>query len=62
MMQWAAGVARVYGELLECVAMASCWRRGYSELLEGAATAFQARRRLPRHDVGLSHDRCLDND
>jgi hypothetical protein len=61
-MQWAAGVVRVYGELLECAAMVSCWRRGYGELLEDAATASQAWRRLPRHDVGLPHDRCLDND
>jgi hypothetical protein len=50
MMQCFAGVAGVYGELLEHAATMSYWRRGYDELLEGAVMASQARRRLPRHD------------
>jgi hypothetical protein len=62
MMQWVAGVAEVYGELLECAAMASCWRCDYDELLEGTTTASQERRRLQRHDVGLPRDRCLNDD
>jgi hypothetical protein len=54
MMQCAAGVAAVYGELLECMATASCWRRGYGELLEDVVTASQAWRRLPWHDDGTT--------
>jgi hypothetical protein len=45
MIQWAARVAGVYGKLLECAAMVSCWRCGYDKLLEEAVMASTARHR-----------------
>jgi hypothetical protein len=57
MMQCAAGVVGVYGELLECAATMNCWRHDYGELLEDAATAstvrcWRVRHRLPRRGDG----------